>query len=1475
MRKLYMFIVIILSLLYASSSSNFSWAQFPCDPGDSVANCCGADNSAGGYSKDLGICDTLYVEPWPYTDTCFIAGSDTICINEPGKRFPCFWYVSLFVTHDSNTFWGDRPWPLPPGWAQDSIPAFAIPLTFWVEPLGCRNKVILPYSPTKWNNTYLPYYPSRFAYSIFRHIVSPSGDTTYNRMALLSSIGDSLGFSLDWDSRILNVDTLSTDGDSGSIRLSVIASGSEDMRWWEGSKVLLATYTFMVYPSEDCNAIEIGLDSTFWPPTTNLLFCRPDAIAYIPRHFLPVKDTLVINAPGITSICPERSASVNRAYISIMGSNCQSGASVKLMRTGVPTDIVYASEVTVKPYTQIIAWFDLAGQPIGSIWDLIVANPNGASDTLFSIFRIVSPSEISTKDVLCVLSSNHERIQDFQANAKAKSKFNGEPLDSIIHSRSLYKSPDKVKNIDYANDDTTQVISMVINRGWLQYEVDPATGEAYETNLLQVAQMTSSEFAGLNFYDPNNFLLQHYVTIKDIHQYSDSLIFVLEAIPKRAEWTYSKLELEIDYSKGLVVKSTVFSDTVGLQTVNVTEEQLIDGIWVGTKSIKTTADTSETLQTEIALSNIQINAGIPDSIFYPTKIKQVEGEPESTYQEVEMPSLPKNLSEQWKNENIYKPDPILFLHGFASGSPASWENTMQIFRAVMYPYYADDISWYVYCPDFRLYPGANASIDGQGGWGDSTCSEIIGRLNNFNSVPEEYRPQKVNIVAHSMGGLGARECVTGYSNSYQWVYEIITTGTPHLGSPLANIAKGVVIVEKASDFAGGISPAPWITVVNLVSQTIQLAAACKQVDVGGEAVQDMMIGSTFFNNLYSRYQYAQEIRYYAIAGTLERSWSPIFGADDGVVSRKSQLGIGDPGGHNFYQYLRGTAEIKASHGEEPTKSCTPIFRFLDPKSNVLISKPEPNDSIAEACTLRVELHNEYLPATTRIFVTMTKLGDPPMADFWDFFRPDTSWRATGPTTINSGRYDTTIALSKAPPGKYLITAKAINPAGFVDEASVEIILGVDLMTQIGGGQARRGFNKDYGTNFNNIGNAKASDITVEAGLPLEVIYISSSPPGNVSGNTVYWNFDSLMAGASGNVAVTVYVPWNLPPGTILHATSNITTIDDDVDLSNNPSEVSDLVVGSWDPNDKEVQPTGKGDRGYIAEGQELHYTVFFENVDTASAEAVNIVVVDTLDPNLNWNSLRFGPMSHPDKCSTSFDPVTGVITLNCDSIMLPPNVNPPEGEGWFAFSIYPQYLQHGSEIRNRASIQFDFNPWMYAPMDSSYVISTMDEYPPNSRVLPLWDTVSTLDFGVNWKGQDDSLGFGCGIKDYTVYVSDNGGPYEVWIADTSDTFATFHGELDYSYCFYAIAEDSVGNLEEAPPMPDACTRTPSYIRGDANSDGIIDVGDVVFIINYLFKNGSAPNPLPAGDVNCDGLDDVGDVVFLINYLFKSGPSPCS
>lgn len=63
--------------------------------------------------------------------------------------------------------------------------------------------------------------------------------------------------------------------------------------------------------------------------------------------------------------------------------------------------------------------------------------------------------------------------------------------------------------------------------------------------------------------------------------------------------------------------------------------------------------------------------------------------------------------------------------------------------------------------------------------------------------------------------------------------------------------------------------------------------------------------------------------------------------------------------------------------------------------------------------------------------------------------------------------------------------------------------------------------------------------------------------------------------------------------------------------------------------------------------------------------------------------------------------------------------------------------------------------------------------------------------------------------------------------------------------------------------------------GDTNGDGFANVGDAVYLINYVFKGGPAPEPDEAGDANCDGGVNVGDAVYLINYIFRNGPAPCA
>lgn len=69
-------------------------------------------------------------------------------------------------------------------------------------------------------------------------------------------------------------------------------------------------------------------------------------------------------------------------------------------------------------------------------------------------------------------------------------------------------------------------------------------------------------------------------------------------------------------------------------------------------------------------------------------------------------------------------------------------------------------------------------------------------------------------------------------------------------------------------------------------------------------------------------------------------------------------------------------------------------------------------------------------------------------------------------------------------------------------------------------------------------------------------------------------------------------------------------------------------------------------------------------------------------------------------------------------------------------------------------------------------------------------------------------------------------------------------------------------------------KTVDVVRiGDTNDDGTCNVGDAVFLINFVFKGGISPDPILSGDANCDSSTNVGDAVFIINFVFKAGPAP--
>jgi hypothetical protein len=107
------------------------------------------------------------------------------------------------------------------------------------------------------------------------------------------------------------------------------------------------------------------------------------------------------------------------------------------------------------------------------------------------------------------------------------------------------------------------------------------------------------------------------------------------------------------------------------------------------------------------------------------------------------------------------------------------------------------------------------------------------------------------------------------------------------------------------------------------------------------------------------------------------------------------------------------------------------------------------------------------------------------------------------------------------------------------------------------------------------------------------------------------------------------------------------------------------------------------------------------------------------------------------------------------------------------------------------------------------------------------------------------------------------------------------GEIvDDQWC-YSPAGDEVANVtircEDIGGLfceSEFAVTVETFICGDTDAEGNVNVSDVVRLLGYVFESQTAPEPLESGDVNCDGSINVSDVVQLINYVFGDGPVPC-
>jgi hypothetical protein len=99
----------------------------------------------------------------------------------------------------------------------------------------------------------------------------------------------------------------------------------------------------------------------------------------------------------------------------------------------------------------------------------------------------------------------------------------------------------------------------------------------------------------------------------------------------------------------------------------------------------------------------------------------------------------------------------------------------------------------------------------------------------------------------------------------------------------------------------------------------------------------------------------------------------------------------------------------------------------------------------------------------------------------------------------------------------------------------------------------------------------------------------------------------------------------------------------------------------------------------------------------------------------------------------------------------------------------------------------------------------------------------------------------------------------------------------YSYTVVkTFSKDGETDLKATIDSARAIVNRQRILCGDVKGDdGAIGLGDVTYLIAYIYKGGPAP-PCPSsrGDLNSSGgLPDLGDLVYLIAYLYKGGAAP--
>lgn len=265
----------------------------------------------------------------------------------------------------------------------------------------------------------------------------------------------------------------------------------------------------------------------------------------------------------------------------------------------------------------------------------------------------------------------------------------------------------------------------------------------------------------------------------------------------------------------------------------------------------------------------------------------------------------------------------------------------------------------------------------------------------------------------------------------------------------------------------------------------------------------------------------------------------------------------------------------------------------------------------------------------------------------------------------------------------------------------------------------------------------------------------------------------------------------------------------------------------------------------------------------------NVTVLDGFDGSVLWRYTTPEAVAHVEAMDVNEDGVmdvaAGLAPFDKQVIMI---------DGATQTAIWTQPIQVESNIHDMGGgdLNGDKIPDVLVPYlggtDAAIALSGDDgrilwEFPTGAEVN------HCMVYDVDNDGENEGI---IGSDDQNVYVVDGATGAVEWSQSTADdVMHILVGDVNCNdrVNIVCITFGSDGLVYAFRTLDE----TPHAVCGDANGDGSVNVADAVYIINYVFKGGPAPDPVCAGDANGDGGVNVGDAVYLIAYVFLGGPAP--